>query len=164
MLYTITSSPLIITTSPAIEICPGDSAYITATASGGYGNYSYLWPHNNSSSNSVWVFPSDTTNYVVNVSDECQTFSVSAIATVIVVEPTANFEISSNTLMIGLPIAFQNTSTNASFYSWNFGEGTTSSSANPINTYYLDSTYYITLIATDNKGCSDTITKPITIK
>jgi gliding motility-associated-like protein len=164
VLYTITSSPLIITTSPAIEICPGDSAYITATASGGYGNYSYLWPHNNSSSNSVWVFPSETTNYVVNVSDECQTFSVSAIATVIVVEPTANFEISSNTLMIGLPIAFQNTSTNASFYSWNFGEGTTSSSANPINTYYLDSTYYITLIATDNKGCTDTITKSITIK
>ena len=164
VLYTITSSPLIITTSPAIEICPGDSAYITATASGGYGNYSYLWSHNNSSSNSVWVFPSETTNYVVNVSDECQTFSVSAIATVIVVEPTANFEISSNTLMIGLPIAFQNTSTNASFYSWNFGEGTTSSSANPINTYYLDSTYYITLIATDNKGCTDTITKSITIK
>ena len=164
VLYTITSPPLIVTTTPAIEICPGDSAYITATASGGYGNYSYLWPHNNSSSNSVWVFPSETTNYVVNVSDECQTFSVSAIATVIVVEPTANFEISSNTLMIGLPIAFQNTSTNASFYSWNFGEGTTSSSANPINTYYLDSTYYITLIATDNKGCTDTITKSITIK
>ncbi|NBW30715.1 MAG: hypothetical protein EBR35_05585 [Flavobacteriales bacterium] len=164
VIYTITSPPLIVTTSPAIEICPGDSAFISAVASGGNGNYYYVWPHNNTTVNSLWVYPSVTTNYVVNVSDECQTFSVPAIATVIVIEPNANFEISSNTLMIGLPIAFQNTSTNASFYSWNFGEGTTSSLVNPINTYYLDSTYYITLIATDNKGCTDTITKPITIK
>jgi gliding motility-associated-like protein len=164
VIYTITSPPLIVTTSPAIEICPGDSAFISAIASGGNGSYYYVWPHNNTTLNSLWVYPSATTNYVVNVSDECQTFSVPAIASVIVIEPNANFEISSNTLMIGLPIAFQNTSTNASFYSWNFGEGTTSSLVNPINTYYIDSTYYITLIATDNKGCSDTITKPITIK
>jgi gliding motility-associated-like protein len=164
VIYTITSPPLIVTTSPAIEICPGDSAFISAIASGGNGSYYYVWPHNNTTLNSLWVYPSATTNYVVNVSDECQTFSVPAIASVIVIEPNANFEISSNTLMIGLTIAFQNTSTNASFYSWNFGEGTTSSLVNPINTYYIDSTYYITLIATDNKGCSDTITKPITIK
>jgi gliding motility-associated-like protein len=163
VIYTITSPPLIVTTSPAIEICPGDGAFISASASGGYGSYYYLWPHNNSTINSLWVYPSATTNYVVNVSDDCQTFSVPAIATVIVIEPNANFEISSNTLMIGLPITFQNTSTNASFYSWNFGEGTTSSLVNPINTYYLDSTYYITLIATDNKGCTDTIIKPIKI-
>jgi gliding motility-associated-like protein len=164
VIYTITSPPLIVTTSPAIEICPGDSAFISAIASGGYGNYYYLWEFNNTTVNSLWAYPSVTTNYVVNVSDECQTFSVPAIATVIVIEPNANFEISSNTLMIGLPIAFQNTSTNASFYSWSFGEGTTSSLVNPIITYFIDSTYYITLIATDNKGCSDTITKPITIK
>jgi len=163
VIYTITSPPLIVTTSPAIEICPGDGAFISASASGGYGSYYYLWPHNNTTINSLWVYPSATTNYVVNVSDDCQTFSVPAIATVIVIEPNANFEISSNTLMIGLPITFQNTSTNASFYSWNFGEGTTSSLVNPINTYYLDSTYYITLIATDNKGCTDTIIKPIKI-
>ena len=164
VIYTISSPPLIVTTSPAIEICPGDSAFISASASGGYGNYYYVWPHNNTTVNSLWVYPSVTTNYVVNVSDECQTFSVPAIATVIVIEPNANFEISSNTLMIGLPIAFQNTSTNASFYLWNFGEGTTSSMVNPIITYFIDSTYYVTLIATDNKGCKDSITKPITIK
>jgi gliding motility-associated-like protein len=164
VIYTISSPPLIVTTSPAIEICPGESAFISASASGGYGAYYYVWPHNNTTVNSLWVYPSVTTNYVVNVSDECQTFSVPAIATVIVIEPNANFEISSNTLMIGLPIAFQNTSTNASFYLWNFGEGTTSSMVNPIITYFIDSTYYVTLIATDNKGCTDTITKPITIK
>ena len=164
VIYTISSPPLIVTTSPAIEICPGDSAFITASASGGNGSYYYLWSHNNSTLDSLWVLPSVTTNYVVNVSDECQTFSVPAIASVIVIEPNANFEISSNSLMIGLPIAFQNTSTNASFYSWNFGEGTTSSMVNPIITYFIDSTYYVTLIATDNKGCKDSITKPITIK
>ena len=164
VIYTITSPPLIVTSSPAIEICPGDSAFISASASGGNGSYYYVWPHNNTTVNSLWVYPSATTNYVVNVSDECQTFSVPAIASVIVIEPNANFEISSNTLMIGLPIAFQNTSTNASFYSWNFGEGTSSSMVNPIITYFIDSTYYVTLIATDNKGCKDSITKPIAIK
>ena len=163
LLYTITSPPLVVTTSPSIEICPGDSAFITATASGGYGNYYYLWPHNNTTINSIWVYPSATTNYVVNVSDECQTFSVNAIASVVVIEPNANFEISSNTLMIGLPIAFQNTSTNASFYSWDFGEGSTSNLVNPINTFFQYSDYYVTLIATDNKGCKDSITKPIKI-
>lgn len=74
VIYTITSPPLIVTTSPAIEICPGDSAFISAIASGGNGSYYYVWPHNNTTLNSLWVYPSATTNYVVNVSDECQTF------------------------------------------------------------------------------------------
>jgi hypothetical protein len=111
VIYTISSPPLIVTTSPAIEICPEDSALISASASGGYGNYYYVWPHNNTTVNSLWVYPSVTTNYVVNVSDECQTFSVPAIATVIVIEPNANFEISSNTFLLEIRDAIENDET-----------------------------------------------------
>lgn len=163
IIYSISSPPMEVSMSPTVEICPGDSALITASASGGYGNYYYLWPHNNTTLNSVWVFPSATTSYSVSVSDECQTFSVSNSSTVLVVEPNANFNISSNTLMIGLPVSFENTSTNASTYSWNFGEGTSSNSVNPTNVFFQEGTYFITLIATDIKGCVDSIIKPIII-
>jgi gliding motility-associated-like protein len=63
-----------------------------------------------------------------------------------------------------LPITFQNTTLNGDYYQWNFGDGNTSNLVNPNNTYDLPGTYQILLIATDQKGCIDSIQKPITIE
>lgn len=164
VIYTITSPPLLTSITPDIEICPGDSVLLTVTATGGYGQYFFLWPQTGQTSSSIWVYPLESTTYTVNVSDECQTFVVTDQTTVFVVRPNADFVITSSTLFDNLPITFQNLTINGETYSWDFGDGNSSTVVHPNNTYIEPGTYLITLIATDEKGCTDTIAKPITIE
>jgi gliding motility-associated-like protein len=163
-IYTVTSPPLVLTMSPGVEICPFDGVTVSVAATGGYGNYYYIWPQTGDTINQIFVNPGTTTTYNVIVSDDCQTFTVNGNTTITVVKPTADFIISSQTLFNDLPITFQNTTLNGDYYQWNFGDGNTSNLVNPNNTYDLPGTYQILLIATDQKGCIDSIQKPITIE
>ena len=49
----------------------------------------------------------------------------------------------------GLPVLFTNTSSLASSYTWDFGDGTTSTATNPVHIYGTPGTYTITLTATN---------------
>jgi gliding motility-associated-like protein len=53
-----------------------------------------------------------------------------------------------------LKIDLVNTSTNASAYSWNFGDGNVSNAINPSHTYVTPGVYLITLFA-GSSGCAD---------
>lgn len=160
---TILSPPLVLDITPEQEICPGDSALITVTATGGFGDYYYNWTHSNDTTASVWVHPETSTKYTVIVKDDCGTFQVQASTRVIVVKPDANFRVVTNPLFTNLPITFQNLTNNGVSYEWEFGEGSTSTMTHPNNVYTESGTYDVTLVATDAKGCIDSITKPITI-
>lgn len=46
---------------------------------------------------------------------------------------------------------------------WQFGDGTSSPSANPVHIYPAPGTYTVRLIATSSRGCIDTVFKTITI-
>ncbi len=164
IVYTITAPPLLVTVNPPIEICPGDSAMVYATASGGVGNYTYLWTHNGATTTATWVRPYFSGFYEVQVSDGCNTFSVSGFAPITVVRPIADFNILSQTLNEDLPISFQNTSINAVDYQWLFSDGGSSAEMHANHIFDTAGVYYITLIAEDAKGCKDTITKQIIIK
>jgi PKD repeat protein len=48
-------------------------------------------------------------------------------------------------------------------YAWNFGDGTTSTSANPQHTYTLAGDYVVTLTVTDNLGTSTVNTVPVEV-
>jgi gliding motility-associated-like protein len=164
ILYTITSPLLVLTMSPDIEICPKDSVFISVTAVGGYGEYYYIWTHSGETTEGVWVAPGSSTIYEVIVSDECQTFTVEGSMTITVVAPTADFITSSTTFFNGFPITFVNQSINAVAYEWDFGNGNTDTFVHPTNTYDYPGMYLVTLIAIDDKGCTDTIVKPINIE
>jgi gliding motility-associated-like protein len=164
VLYTITSPPLVLTMSPDQIICPGDTVPISVSATGGYGQYFYNWLHSGETTSQVFVNPYTTTSYTVSVSDECQTFTVEGTTGVAVIEPDADFNISSHTLFEDLPITFQNLTVGGNTYEWEFGDGQTSTMVHPNNTYDVPGTYYVTLIATNFLGCKDTVTKPITIQ
>lgn len=164
IVYTITSPPLVLEMSPAVEICPGDSVQISVTSTGGYGQHFYLWPHSGETTSTVWVNPYTTTSYQVIVSDECQTFTVEGTTEVIVIKPTANFTITSEVQFNNLPVQFQNLSQDAITYEWWFGDGNQSTNVHPQNTYDDPGIYVVTLVATDEKGCTDTIARPIEIE
>ncbi|MCO5260319.1 MAG: choice-of-anchor L domain-containing protein [Crocinitomicaceae bacterium] len=161
--YTVISPPLILTLSPSVDVCPGDSVLITATVTGGYGQYYYHWPHSGETTSSVWVNPYKTTDYMVVVSDECQTFSVAQRVRINVVKPTANFNMISNVPFNNIDLTFQNLSVNATSYEWTFGDGDSSTVVHPTHLYDNPGNYTVVLIATDDKGCKDTIAKTITI-
>ncbi len=164
IVYTITSPPLTLEMTPSVEICPGDSIQIGVTPSGGFGAYFYFWPHSGETTSTVYVQPDATTTYSVIVSDECQTFVVNGSTDVIIVKPTANFTISSETVFNNVPVQFQNLTVNGETYDWDFGDNTTSTDVHPTNTYIEPGFYDITLIAYDDKGCTDTVTRTIEIE
>ncbi|MBL4862910.1 MAG: choice-of-anchor L domain-containing protein, partial [Crocinitomicaceae bacterium] len=164
IVYIITSPPLVLAMSPAIEICPHDSAFISVAPTGGYGQYFYNWLHSGETTAGIWVYPTQTTTYEVSVSDECQTFTVEGTTQVIIIKPTADFTSTSTTFFNNLPITFLNQSENAIDYVWDFGDGNGSTFPHPTNTYDDPGIYYVTLVAIDEKGCTDTITKPVGIE
>lgn len=51
--------------------------------------------------------------------------------------------------------SFTNNSTGAVSYLWDFGDGNTSGSVNPVHSYTLSGTFTVTLIATNAFGCQD---------
>ena len=79
------------------------------------------------------------------------------------VKPDANFTIISEPVVENLPIAFQNLTTNGYVYQWYFGDGGYSEDVHPNHVYDAPGMYQVTLIATDSKGCIDSITLPIQI-
>lgn len=78
--------------------------------------------------------------------------------------PTANFTSSCN----ALACSFTSTSTDAdgsiAGYSWNFGDGATSTAQNPSHTYAAGGTFTVTLSVTDNQGAPSAPTsKTVTV-
>jgi len=73
--------------------------------------------------------------------------------------PIAGFTSSGNRNSCQLPgiVQFQNTSVNAVTYSWSFGDGQTSTLASPLHNYTKAGFYDVTLVATNQNGCSNTI-------
>ena len=56
----------------------------------------------------------------------------------------------------GLTVTFENTSTNGETYSWDFGDGATSTEENPVHVYGGNGMYTVTLTATNPNGSSTT--------
>lgn len=78
--------------------------------------------------------------------------------------PEAGFTYNtSNGLNIGAVFNFINTSSNATSYYWEFGNGNTSTQEDPSNTYFSNGTYVISQFVTGALGCSDSTSVSITI-
>lgn len=138
-------------------VCTGSSTTLTANASGTTGNVTYSW-NTGSSNSAITVSPANTTTYTVTVTAQNGTASSSATVTVNQ-KPNAAFTATPS----GATATINNTTTGATSYSWNFGDGQTSTAQNPgTHTYTGNGTFTITLIATNNCG-NDTATAQVTV-
>lgn len=147
-----------LTVSPSLDtICIGES--IQLLASGGYSNIQWSPSNtlNTSTGSTVIATPTNTTVYTASGSSFCG--SSSSSATIAVLNPGiafANFTQTAN----GLTVTFTNTSSNATSWYWDFGDGNTSTQQNPVHTYSAFGSYVVTLIVT-NICNTDTSERPI---
>jgi gliding motility-associated-like protein len=78
--------------------------------------------------------------------------------------PIADFTVENPNLLVDDPTAvFINQSVGAQTFDWNFGDGSTSTSVNPIHDFEDIGEYYVTMYATNEFGCVDSANFTITI-
>ncbi len=77
-------------------------------------------------------------------------------------EPVADFTMSKTSAEVGDTITFTNISLNASRYSWDFGDGKTSTNDSPSHAYSSEGTFNVTLTASGDGG-ENIASKSITV-
>ncbi len=77
--------------------------------------------------------------------------------------PVANFSANKLSGCPPLTVQFNNTSQNSVSYSWSFGDGNTSSLANPSNVFINSGNYVVMLVAYNSGGITDTLFSSDTI-
>ncbi len=152
--------------------CQPLTSTFSATATPGDGSItSYFWDFGdghtlNTTSSTVSNIYNFAGTYSVNVtvtnSFGC-TETVQKVNIVTVLQGvTAAFSSDSTTLCnLADPVPFKNLTIGPApiSYSWNFGDGTTSTSDNPAHQYAAKGTYTIQLTATTAQGCSSTVVR-----
>jgi gliding motility-associated-like protein len=82
--------------------------------------------------------------------------------------PVANFNTSTDTVCNPGSVSFYNTSVGAASNNWNFGNGDSSISINPVESYIgataIDTQFVTRLIVVSSGSCRDTAYKPITVR
>lgn len=139
-------------------ICAGESSTLTATVTNGSGSETFAWSDGAGTANPATVSPAATTTYTVTVTDGANTATATATVTVNDL-PVAGFT-SDDTNMP--TIAFDNTSTGATSFAWNFGDTSTGTDTDPNHTYADNGTFTVELIAINSCG-SDTTSADVTI-
>lgn len=75
--------------------------------------------------------------------------------------PTVDFSSPNNkSCKAPFAVSFTALAPGATAWLWDFGDGSTSSDANPTHTFTTNGSYKVTLTVTDAAGCSNTISKP----
>ena len=142
--------------TPDQNICFGDSLVITAT-----GGNAYSWNTGATTASITVGSSTPPATYTVVISkDACADFDTSSTTVITVQKSIADFTASDTLVELqNATISFSNTSSSASVFDWDLGDGNTSSSFNPIHTY-LDTGWYSVTLISDNPECdSDTLIK-----
>jgi gliding motility-associated-like protein len=145
----------------SLTVCPNVGTSITANASGGDGNYSYLWLPGNITTNTIAVNLASTTTYTVKISDGCGTTPVSTVVTVnVLAVQNPSFSLTNQTGCEPLCVQFNNTSSGTTTATWNFGDFTPPVTA-PVVTHCFTKSgvFNVALTITNSFGCKATVVK-----
>ncbi len=105
-----------------------------------------------------------TVKLVAKDAATCNLIDSSTSTIVVSPGPVAAFTYVPNPGLENTPTTFNNRSTGAVRYSWNFGDGDTSNQINPVHQFNVSGTFNTCLIAFNALGCADTVCEQITAK
>jgi len=74
-------------------------------------------------------------------------------------DPLADFSASATEACVGTPLSFSNLSINATSFLWDFGDGNVSTDASPMYAYTQAGTFDVSLVVSDELGCTDSIVR-----
>jgi len=150
--------PLSLAFSPDTAICPGEEVTLTANANGGIGDIIYSWSTGEGNITSITVYPDETTLFSVAVHDSCGN-TLTGASLVTVLSPSVDFTYS---YVENRTVRFDATaSSDVVSYSWDFGDGGTSTEEDPTHAF-LDTGYFrVVLVVTNAFGCTDTAEQTI---
>lgn len=153
------------------EACEGDITNFWDVSSIGIGtvtNWTWDFGDGNTSSQqdpsnsytTLGVYPVDLT---VTTSDGCTNTFTQDVGMYPI--PVADFSFSDACLNTDFGFTDQSTILTGAVtgWDWSFGDGTTSVDQNPSNTYAADGTFDVTLMATSDHSCTNTVTQSITV-
>lgn len=135
-------------------LCEGSTVTLTSSAAD-----SYTWS-NGATTQSIEVGTAGTYHVTTTNANACDGVGQSSDITITVTpQPTAAAPAPS---INGTVVTFTNSSTNATTYSWDFGDFSSSSAANPTHAYAASGAYTVTLTAI-NGNCTDETTFTVNI-
>ena len=141
------------------SICAGESVIITNNSQGiSSCSWSFGDGGNSNLTNPTHTYSSPG-NYTIMMKSLAQTsgcIDSTSKSIFIKTKPDAQFSLSASNGCMPLALAFTNSTANATYYQWTYGDGNGSVSANPSHTYTFSGTYTAQLVATHIDGCTDT--------
>ncbi len=142
-------------------ICPGTTAQITPSVSGGDGNYTYLWLPGNNTGPSIFISNLTNPTYTFLVNDGCGGPPLQQIIN-LQIFPVTIPTFAADTLFGCQPLCvkFSNTTPGSSNPVWNFGDQPFELiGSNPEYCYQKNGKYNVKLSITDQNGCRFSATK-----
>ncbi len=149
--------------------CVGQTVSFNQESTGNPNNFNWNFGNGNtstqSSPNTTYNAAGDYTVRLIARRGTCrdtlyQTITVFGL-------PTANFSNTPSSGCSPLNVDFQNNSTGAIQYSWNFNDGETDTLSNPAHTFVAlgssNQVYHVQLTATSEHGCTNTVTHNINV-
>ncbi|MFY7668686.1 MAG: T9SS type A sorting domain-containing protein [Crocinitomicaceae bacterium] len=142
----VSNAPAPTVTASATQACSGEVVTLTSSTAD-----SYVWS-NGATTQSIQVTATGDYSVATTNTDACNGVGTSNTVNVtFTAAPTAAGSFTVN----GNVVAFTNSSTGASSYSWDFGDFTNSSASAPVHAYAVNGDYQVVLTAI-NGNCSDT--------
>ncbi len=136
-------------------ICEGDSLFTEALITGGIPSLTLSWSTGHIDTSFGW-YPTTSQVIVLDVSDACGN-QVSATAMVEVENlPQVDFTF---TQLPDQQIVFNNQTSGATQYYWEFGDGQTATDPDPTHSYDQSGFFEVQLTASGPNGCTDSTTQ-----
>jgi gliding motility-associated-like protein len=170
VVVTINPLPVLVTNNPA-KVCKGTSVDLTAAAvtAGSSSGLTYTY-YSDAAATIVLSNPNAVINsgiYYVKGTNINGCFNIQPVTVTINELPTASFDYkilnnTNDTYLFNSTSSSQGSNADLS-YVWDFGDGSFSISEAPSHQYVSAGTYTVNLFITNDSGCTDSLSKTITI-